>query len=159
MIPRRAPRGAPYHSGIAQECGTRRRSQHPARSPKTKRCIIGDAARHTRPEFVDQLNPALGFRKRDRLTAVGILALGDALFVAEGIGDGFRDRLTAVGIVALGDGPLITEGIGGGGLRDAASLCRSSSSTRERDRQSGGKNCKSFHDTLLSVVARSPKAR
>src|SRR5262249_58161049 len=100
----------------------------------------------------------MGHGLRDRVTAVGIVVPGDALSVTEGIGHGLRDRVTAVGIVALGDGPLITEGIGGDGLRHAASLCRSGSCIRERDRQSGRKNCKSFHDTLLSVVA-LPKVR
>src|SRR3954454_17567070 len=50
--------------------------------PKAKRCIICDAARHRRTSVTDQLVPAGGFREGDRLTAVGIAALGDALSVA-----------------------------------------------------------------------------
>jgi hypothetical protein len=44
-----------------------------------------------RTSVTDQLFPAGGFREGDRLTAVDIVALGDALSVAEGIADGFRD--------------------------------------------------------------------
>src|SRR5262245_59570936 len=137
--------------------------------PKTKRCIIGDAARHTTQRVTGSESiPAVGFRKGSRLTAVGIHALGDSPLVTEGIGDGFRGRLTAVGIVALFDSPLVTEGIGGRGFRlvtegigaggcDAGCLCPSGSSTPERDRKSGAKNCKSLHDYAPFGCRPSPK--
>jgi putative component of toxin-antitoxin plasmid stabilization module len=116
--------------------------------------------RATRPSIPGSESiPAVGFRNADRLTAVGIVAFGDAVSVAEGIASGFRERLTAICIVALGDALSVAEGIGdgfrdrrtavailalsdvllvaegiGAGLRDADRLCRSGSSTGEGDR-------------------------
>jgi len=92
---------------------------------------------------------ATGDRLASKAALVGSPA-GDAPFVAEGVGAAPSIGNRTIGIADAGDAPFVAEGIDGGpclaNRTTSKPLSRSGSSTRERDRQSGGKNCKGFHD-------------
>src|SRR5262249_34729576 len=88
----------------------------------------------------------------NRSTAVGIPATRNGASVAKAIGAGpcVGDRSTGIRIPAARNGALVTKVIRAGpclGNRTTGKpLSRSGSGTREDHRQSGGKNCKDFHD-------------
>ena len=92
---------------------------------------------------------ATGDRLASKAALVGSPA-GDA--VAEGVGAAPNIGNRTIGIADAGGAPFVAEGIDGdpclANRTTSKPLSRSGSNTRERDSQSGGKNCKGFHDRV-----------